>query len=70
MVWASASGRVVVEACGRYMFVSLFSLAFVMGEMSRPSRACSSTESCEVGWLVITNAPVGTVSKSELIGWV
>ncbi len=54
----------------RYMFVSLFSLALVMGEMSRPSGACSSTESCEVGWLVISNAPVGTASKSGLIGWV
>ncbi len=59
-----------MEACGRYMFVSLFSLALVKGEMSRPSGACSNIESCEVGWLVISNAPVGTASKSGLIGWV
>ena len=65
-----ASGKVVVVSCGWYMFVSLCNLAFRMGEMSLPSGACSSTEYKEVGWEVITNAPVGTASRSGLIRWV
>ena len=38
--------------------------------MRRPSRALSSTESMEVGWEEISNDPVGTASRSGLIGWV
>ena len=49
MASASASGRVVVETCGRYIFVSLCNLALRIGKMRRPSGAWSSTESKEVG---------------------
>ncbi len=70
IAWAIASERVVVETYGRYIFMSLCSVAVLMGEMSRPSGACSSTKSSEVGWWVISNAPVGTASMSRLIGWV
>ena len=55
---AIASGSVVVDYCGRYIIASLFSLAFRIGEMRRPSGACNSSESKEVGWEVITNDPV------------
>jgi len=70
MTSASASGKVVVVSCGRNMFVSLCSLDFRMGEMSFPSSACRSTESKEEGCEVISNAPVGTASRSGFIGWV
>ena len=70
MVPASASERVGLESCGRYIFVSLYSLAFGIGEMGHPSGAWRSTESKEVGWEVITHDPVGTASRSGLIGWV
>ena len=53
MAPANDSGRVVVVPCGRYMFVSLCSLAFMIGEMRRPSGAWSSTESKEAGWELI-----------------
>jgi hypothetical protein len=70
MTSANASGKVVVDSCGGYMFMSLCSLAFRIGEMRLPSGTWNSTESKEVGWEVISNAPVGTASRSELIGWV
>ena len=59
-----------MEICGCYIFVSLCNLALMIGEMKRPSRAWGITVSNEVGWEVISNAPVGTASRSELIGWV
>ncbi len=67
---ANASGKIVVVSCGWNMLVSFCSLAFRMGEMSFPSGACSSTESEEMEWEVISNAPRGTASRSGLIGWV
>ena len=67
---AIASRSVVVDSCGRYIIMSLFCLDFRIGEMSRPSGIWSSTESKVVGWDVITNNSVGTVSRSGLIGWV
>jgi len=67
---ATASGSVVVDSCGRYIIVSLFSLDFRIGETRRASEACSSPESKEVGWEVIRNDPVGTASRSGLIAWV
>jgi hypothetical protein len=70
MTSANACGKVALDSCGWYMFVSLCSLALRLGEIKRPSGACSSTESKEVGWDVISNAPVGTPSRSGLIGWV
>jgi hypothetical protein len=70
MPMTNVSGKVVAVSCEWYMFVSLCNLAFRMGEMSLPSRACSNTEIKEVGWEVISNAPVGTTSRSRLIGWV
>ena len=70
MTFANASGKVDLVSCGWYMFESLRSLALGIVEMRRPSGAWSSTESKEVGWVVISNAPVGTASKSGLIGWV
>ena len=66
----SASGKVDLVYCGWYMFESLHSLAIVIVEMRRPSGAWSSTEPKEVGWKVISNVPVGTVSRSGLIGCV
>ena len=70
MASANAFGKVVVDSCGWNIFVSLCNLAFGIGEMRRPFGAWSSTESKEVGWEMITNAPVGTASRSGLIGWV
>ncbi len=70
MTTANAFGKVVVVSCGWNMLVSLCNLAFRMGEMSFPFGACISTESKDVGWEVILNAPVGTASRSGLIGWV
>ncbi len=61
-------GKVVVESCEWYMLVSFCSLAFGIGEMRRPSGAWSSTVSKDMGWEVISNAPVGTASRSRLIG--
>jgi hypothetical protein len=52
------------------MFESLRSLSLGILEMRRPSGACSSTKSHKVGWAGISNAPVGTASKSGLIAWV
>ena len=69
MAPAVAFERLVVDSCGRYIIVSLWSLAFSIGEMSRPSGTWSSTESLDVGWEVITKDPVGTASRSGLIGW-
>jgi hypothetical protein len=70
MTSANASGKVVLDSCGCYMFVSLCSLALRIGDMRRPFGAWSSTESKEVGWRVISNSPVGISSRSGLIGWV
>ena len=70
MTSANANGRVVVDSCGRCIFVSLCIMAFRIGEMRRPFGAWSSTESKEVGWEVITNDPMGTASRSGLIEWV
>ena len=67
---AIASEGVVMYSCGRYIIVSLGSLAFMIGAMRRPFGAWSCTESKEVGWEVITNDPVGTKSSSGLMGWV
>jgi len=66
MTYANASGKVVLDSCGWYIFVSSCSLALRIGEMRRPSGAWSSTESKEVGWEVISNAPVGSASRSGL----
>ena len=64
----NASGKVDLFSCGWYMFESLRSLALVKMKMRRPYGAWSSSESKEMGWEVISNAPVGTVSRSGLIG--
>ena len=63
MTSANASGRVVLDPCGWYIFASLCNLAFRMGETRRPSGAWSSTESKEVGWDVFSNAPVSKASR-------
>ena len=68
MTLAIASGKVVVDSCGWQIFVSLCNLAFGIGKMRHPSGIWSSFESKEVGWEVILNAPVGTASRSGLIG--
>ncbi len=62
MVFAIASGSVCVDSCGRYIFASLVSLAFGIEEIRRPSGACRSTNSREVGWEVTSKAPVGIAS--------
>ena len=67
---AIASWSVVVDSCGRYIIMSLFSLDFRIEDTRCPSGAWSSTEFMEVGWEVITNDPLGTASRSGLIGWV
>jgi hypothetical protein len=36
--------------------------------MRRPSGACRSTESRDLGWFVISKDPVGTTSKSGFDG--
>ena len=59
---AIASGKVVVDSCGRYIIVSLWSLASKIGEMRPPSGAWSRIDSKEVGWEVITNDPMETAS--------
>ncbi len=68
IVFAIASGSVCVDSCGRYIFESLVSLAFDIEEIRRPSGACISTKSREVGWEVISKAPVGITSRSGLMG--
>ena len=68
MTLAIASGSVCTDACGRYIFASLVSLAFDIEEIRRPSGACRSTNSREVGWEVTSKAPVGIASKSGLMG--
>ncbi len=59
--------KVELLSYGWYMFKSLRSLGLGIVEMRRPSGPCSSTKSDDVGWAVISNAPVGTASKSGLI---
>ena len=66
----SAFGKVVAVSCGWYMFESLSSLGLVIVEMSRPSGPCSSTNSVEVGWAVISKVLVGMASRSGLMGCV
>ena len=70
MASASASAKVLVVSCGWYMLESLRSLGLEIVEMRRPSGQCRSTVSAEVGWAVSSNAPVGTSSRSGLIGCV
>ena len=70
MAPATVYGSAVVDSYGRYIIMSLWSLAFRIGEIRRPSKAWSSNESKEVGWEVILNDPVGTASRSGFIGWV
>jgi hypothetical protein len=70
MTPANASGKVVVVSCGWYKLMSFCSLTLGIGEMKRPSGAWSSTVSREMGWEVISNAPVDMASRSGLIGWV
>ena len=67
---AMASKRVFMGCCGRYIFVNLCNRAFKIGEMRRPSGACSSTEFEDVGCEVISNEPVGMASRSGLVGCV
>jgi hypothetical protein len=66
----SASGKIELVSCGWYMFESLRNLGLGIVEMRRPPGACSSTKSDKVEWAVISNVPVGTASRSGLIGWV
>ena len=66
----NAYGKVELVFCGWYMCESLRSLVLGIVEIKCPSGACSSTESDEVGWAVISHVPVGTASRSRLIGWV
>ncbi len=69
LVWcALASGSVCVDSCGRYIFASLVSLALATEEIRRPSGACISTMSREVGREVTSKAPVGIASRSGLMG--
>ena len=65
-----ASGKEVVVSCGWYMMESFCSLGLEMVEMRRPSGPCSSTVSVDVGWAVSSNVPVGTASRSGLMGCV
>ncbi len=69
MALAIASGSVCADVCGRYIFASLVSLAFDIGEIRRPSGACIRTKSKEVGREVTSKAPVGIASRSGLMGW-
>jgi hypothetical protein len=66
----NASGKVDLVSCGWYMFETLRSLVLGVVEMRRSSGAWIITESDEVGWAVISNVPMGTASRSGLIGWV
>ncbi len=66
----SAFGREIVVSCGCYMFESLRSLGLVIMDMRRPSGPCISTVSAKVGWVVSSNVPVGTASRTGLMGCV
>ena len=68
--YESASGKVELVSCEWYIFEGLRSLGLGTVEMRRPFGPCSSTKSDEVRWVVISNVPVGTASKSGLIGWI
>ena len=70
MTSESAYGKVELVSCGWYMFESLRSLGLGIVDMRSASGPCSSTKSGEVGWGEISNVPVGTASKSGLIGCV
>ena len=58
----------LVGSGGRYIVVSLCSLVFDMAEMRRPSGACMSTESRDVGCAEISNVHAGAASRSGLMG--
>jgi hypothetical protein len=66
----SAYGKVELVSCEWYMFESLRNIGLGIVEMRRPFGACRSTKSDKLGWAVSSNIPVGTASKSGLIGWV
>ena len=68
MTLANAFGKVIVVSCELYMLMSCCNLAFGIGEMRRPSGTWSSIMSKDVGLEVISNVPVGTASRSGLIG--
>ena len=70
MTSESASGKEIVVSCGWYMLESLRNLGLEIVEMSRPSGPCSSTVFVDVGWAVSSNFPVGTASRSGLMGCV
>ena len=70
MMSESASGKVLGVSCGWYKLESLRSLGLEIVEMRRPSGPCNSTMSADVGWAVSSNAPVGTTSRSGLMGCV
>ena len=70
MTSESASEKVILLSCGWYMLESLRSLGLEIVEMRRPSGPCSSTASIDVGWAVSSNVPVGTASRSGLMGYV
>ncbi len=70
MTSASASGKEVVVSCGWYIFESFRNLGLEIVEMRRPYGSCSSNVSDKVGWVVISNVPVGRASRSGLIGCV
>ncbi len=66
----SAFGKVIAVSCLWYMFESLRSLGLVIVEMRRPSGPCISSVSAKVGWAVSSNVPLGTASRSGLMGCV
>ena len=70
MTSESASGKEMMVSFGWYRIESLCSLDLGIVEMSRPSGPCSSTVSVDVGWAVSSNVPVGTASRSGLMGCV
>ena len=70
MTSESASGNEILVSFGWYIMESLCSLGLEIVEMRRPSGPCSSTISVDVGWAVSSNVPVGTTSRSGLMGCV
>ena len=67
MAYGSAS---YMDSDRWYIILSLWILDLRIWEMRCPSGVCSSTDSGNVGWEVISKDPVGTASKSGLIGMV
>ncbi len=70
MTSESASRKVMVVSCGWYMLKSLRSLGLEIVEMRRSSGPCSSTVFADAGWAVSSNVPMGTTSRSGLMGCV